>query len=137
MDDALELDILRYFEANQEAYPLYKALEQAILTQLSPVERKVSKTQISFSCGKIFAMASLPVRRAKGWPKICILASFGLEHRVDHPRIAVAVEPYPNRWTHHVVIAQPEDVDDALMAWIREAHSFSMTKGRSGSRSGK
>lgn len=54
--------------------------------------------------------------------------TFGLEYRVDAPRIAIATEPYPDRWTHHVLVERPEDIDDELMAWIDEAHRFALEK---------
>ena len=38
--------------------------------------------------------------------------SFGLAYHKESPRIAVAVEPYPQRWTHHVIVTAPEDIDD-------------------------
>lgn len=40
----------------------------------------------------------------------------------------MAVEPYPNRWTHHVLISAPEEIDDELMGWIKEASIFSEGK---------
>ena len=89
---------------------------------------KVQKSQISFYARHLFAAASLPVCRKKGWPAHCLLVTFGLSHRVDHPRIAVAVEPYPNRWIHHVVVSEPEEIDGQLMDWLREAHDFALVK---------
>ena len=46
----------------------------------------------------------------------------------NSPRIAAAVEPYPCRWTHHVLIASPAEIDGELMAWVREAAAFSAGK---------
>ena len=68
------------------------------------------------------------MRRKKTWPEHCILVTFGLSHRVEDPRIAVAVEPYPNRWTHHVVVDKPEQIDGKLLSWLREAWDFSESK---------
>ena len=64
-------------------------------------------------------MVSIPVRRKKGWPEHCLLISFGLGRQVADPRIAVAAEPYPGRWTHHVVLSRPEELDETLLAWLR------------------
>ena len=44
------------------------------------------------------------------------------------PRVASCVEAYPGRWTHHVVVASEEELDDELMALIDEAYQFSMVK---------
>ena len=89
---------------------------------------KVQKSQISFYGKHLFAMVSIPVRRKKGWPEHCLLISFGLGRQVADPRIAVAAEPYPGRWTHHVVLSRPEELDETLLAWLREAWDFSETK---------
>ena len=73
-------------------------------------------------------MASLPWRKVKGRPKEYLLVSFGLAYEKKSPRIVQAVEAYPNRWTHHVLLTNPEQVDGELMDWIGEAYSFSMVK---------
>ena len=89
---------------------------------------KVQKSQISFYHRHLFAAASLPLRRRKEWPKESILVTFGLSHRLPSPRIAVAVEPYPNRWTHHVVVAREEEIDGELLDWLAEAYDFAAAK---------
>lgn len=48
-----------------------------------------------------------------------------LRRRLDSPRVDAATEPYPNRWTHHLLISDPAEIDDELMGWIREAAAFS------------
>ena len=57
-----------------------------------------------------------------------MIVSFGLSRRLDSPRIAVAVEPYPSRWTHHVIVSETEQLDGELMDWLREAHDFALVK---------
>ena len=49
------------------------------------------------------------------------MATLGLGRRVEHPRILQAVERYPGRWTHHLLLTAPEDVDGLLAAagWPR------------------
>ena len=56
------------------------------------------------------------------------MLSFGLSYRKEHPRIALAVEPYPNRWTHHVLLTRLDDLDETVMGWVEEAYQFSMEK---------
>lgn len=70
----------------------------------------------------------MPVRRAKERPNIYIVITFGLGYRVESPRIDVATEPYPNRWTHHVLVASEEELDEELMGWVKEAAAFSAGK---------
>lgn len=126
---AVNADILFFFEEKPTALPLYEALEKRILTEIGGVAVKVQKTQISFANRHNFAFVSfLPVRRAGERPKTYVTVTFGLGRRVDAPRIDAAVEPYPNRWTHHLLICDPAEIDDELMSWIKEAAAFSAAK---------
>lgn len=122
-------EVLFFFNQNPEAIPLYTALEEKILSEMDDVSVKVSKTQISFSNRCNFAFVSfLPARKAKDRPETYITVTFGLGYRVDSPRIDGAVEPYPNRWTHHVTVAGEAELDGELMDWLREAHDFALLK---------
>ena len=121
-------DVLFFFEGHLEALPLYEALE-AQVERLGEVNIRVQKTQVTFSNRRNFAFVSfLPARKAKDRPKTYITITFGLGRRVDSPRIDIATEPYPGRWTHHVLISSTEDIDGELMGWIREAYNFSAGK---------
>jgi hypothetical protein len=90
---------------------------------------EVKKTQISFYSRHLFAAVSfLPVRKAKDRPGSYVTVTFGLPYRKDSPRIDTAAEPYPNRWTHHVMIGGEEELNDELFSWIREAAGFADRK---------
>lgn len=123
-------DILMLFDKMPAALPLYEAAEAKLLAAFPDARIKVSKTQVGFSNRYGFAYLWPPIRRIKGWPKVCIVLTFGLGYRLEHPRIAEAVEPYPRRWTHHVVIGKAEELDEQVFGWLREAYDFSMAKGR-------
>lgn len=122
-------DVLTFFNAKPDALPLYEALEEKILAQIPNVKIKVQKTQISFANKYNFAFVSLlPVRKAKDRPKVFITVSFGFAYKKESPRIDAATEPYPNRWTHHVLVGSLEEIDAELLGWIREASEFSLRK---------
>lgn len=122
-------DTLFFFDKRMNALPLYEALEREIFAQIPDVKVKVSKTQISFSQEHIFALVSFtPCRKAVDRPQNWITVSFGLNERKASPRIDVATEPYPGRWTHHVMVGSCAEIDDELMRWIREAAVFSAGK---------
>ena len=125
----MDAEILYFFSGHMDALPLYQRLEALILEQIPDVRIKVSKTQIGFFNKRGFAFVSFnPCRRAKDRPETWMTVTFGLAFRVDDPRIDVATEPYPNRWTHHVTVSRAEDVDGQLLGWIREAAAFSASK---------
>ena len=123
-----ESDVLFFFDGKPAELALYQALERAMAARFPEASVKVQKSQISFYHRHLFAAASLPLRRRKEWPKECLLVTFGLSHRLSSPRIAVAVEPYPNRWTHHVVVAREEEIDGELLDWLAEAYDFAAAK---------
>ena len=121
-------DVLLFFNKIPEILPLYKAIEDVICTEFENVRIKVQKTQISFYNKHLFACASLPNRKLKGWPDICLVFTLGLNRKLNNPRVACAVEPYPGRWTHHILIQSEAEVDAELIEWIREAYAFAIMK---------
>ena len=74
-------------------------------------------------------MASLPKRKRDPG----LVVTFGLGRREPSPRVGVAVEPCPGRWTHHVSVTRDEELDGVLLVCLREAWDFNQSKGRSGS----
>lgn len=116
------------------AMELFRYLDERIREEcgeIATVECKVQKTQISYCNPKMFAAVSLlRCKKAKEMPHPYITVTFGLGTEVKNPRIAVAVEPYPRRWTHHVVIGSVEEIDEELLGWLKAAADFSVQKGR-------
>ena len=122
----MTLDEMLFFDTHPAALPLYEKLKGSILTEVPGTRIEVKKTQISFFTKHMFAAASFtPVRKAKERPEPFLTVTFGLRDRAASPRIDAAAEPYPGRWTHHVMIGSAEEVDEELMGWIREAAAFS------------
>ncbi len=116
------------FSKVPRGHELYLAFASRIHQMFQEVKVKVSKTQVSFSNRYVFAIASVPLRRKKEWPKECILITFGLPFQLEDPRIVEAVEAYPRRWTHHVLIQREDEIDEELMEWIGASYQFSLEK---------
>ena len=113
-------DAVVFFDKAPELLPLYAALEDAILARCPDAQVMVMKSQIAFSGARRFAFASLRGRR--------LIVTFGLPYRVESPRIWQAVEPCPNRWTHHMILRSKEEIDGTLLGWIEEAWNFASRK---------
>lgn len=125
----MDQNTLFFFNEHPQAIPLYEAFEARLLSELEGVNIKVQKTQITFSNRYGFAFVSfLPARRAKDRPDPYITVTLGLNRREGSPRVDQASEPYPGRWTHHLVIGSRSEIDDELMAWVREAYDFAAAK---------
>ena len=122
----MTLEEMLFFDNHPAALPLYEKLKESILAEIPDTRIEVKKTQISFFTKHMFAAASFtPVRKAKERPEPFLTVTFGLRDRAASPRIDAAAEPYPGRWTHHVMIGSAGEVDEELMGWIREAAAFS------------
>ena len=122
-------DILFFFGEHLNALPMYERLEELVLDQIPHAKIKVAKTQITFANKRGFAFVSFnPCRKAKERPETWMTVTFGLGYRKESPRIDVATEPYPGRWTHHVMVGNAEEIDEELMGWIREAADFAASK---------
>jgi len=119
MNDA----IMALFGSKPRAVVLYEALEKAIMA-MPDVTRIIRKEQVSFSTKRGFVWIWLPIMKVRNRPDVYIVLSFGLETRIESPRIEEAVEPYPNRWTHHVIIDSEREIDNELLGWLVQAHDF-------------
>ena len=109
-----------FFDGHPAELALYEALFRRMDGAFPEGTVKVQKSQISFYGRHLFAAASLPVRRRKDWPKMCLMVTVGLPYRLDSPRVVAASEPYPGRWTHHVLVTEADQIDEELMGWLRE-----------------
>ena len=124
---------LLFFDSKQDALRLYEAFREAVLAKVPDTRIEVKKTQISFFNRRMFAAVSFaPVRKAKERPKPFLTLTFGLSYKRKSDRIDVAVEAYPNRWTHHVMIGNGKEIDGEMLLWIAEAAGFAEKKQQRG-----
>lgn len=119
-----------FFEGKPQERELYEALFVRMEQAFPDASVKVQKSQISFYHKHLFAAVSLPLRRRKNWPERCIVVTIGLPRPLESTRAAVKVEPYPGRWTNHVLLARGEEIDEELMGWLREAYDFALAKAK-------
>ena len=125
----MDADLLLFFNRMPDALPLYEALLRRMQAEIGEIQVKVQKTQISFYRRRMFGCVSFArVRRRADCPQRWFTLTFGLDRRVESPRIEAAAEPYPNRWTHHLLISGEEDIDGELMGWLRQAADFAAVK---------
>ena len=128
-ESTFSVDELIFFDSKQNALSLYETFREAVLEKVPDTRIEVRKTQISFFSRHMYAAVSFaPVRRAKNRPDPFLTITFGIPYRKESARIDVAVEPYPNRWTHHVMIGSVEEIDQELLSWIEEAAAFAENK---------
>jgi hypothetical protein len=94
-----------FFAGHADARRIFEAVAAAV-SAMGPAEvRVVSKSQIAF-------------RRRTG------LAFFwmpGMYLRKGDVPLVLTVEPAPGRFTHHLELHCPSEVDAAVCGWLREA----------------
>ena len=125
----LDADTLMFFDRHLDVLPLYRAFEKLLFDSFPVVNQRVQKTQITFSNRHVFACVSFArVKRKAELPESYMVITLGLPEPFFSQRVAVRTEPYPGRWTHHIVLSTPEELDEELLSWIRAAYAFAETK---------
>lgn len=115
-------DELRFFDAHPRELPPYNALRDRLLAAFPGTRVVVYKTQIAFRDHRNYCWVWLPLRPMRDRPAAYVIVTFVLAERLASPRIVEAVEPRPGRWTHHVLVQAPEEVDAELLGWIGTAY---------------
>ena len=106
-----------FFAGKPVEMSLYALLYERMKSELPPFELRVQKTQITLVNPKVFACVSLKWNGS-------LTISFGLPDRVDSSRIHQAAKIRPHRWTNHVKVSYPNEIDAELMKWLNEAYAF-------------
>ena len=121
----LDPDTLMFFDGHPDTLELYRAFEELMYDAFPNVNKRVQKTKITFFNRHVFACVSFArVKRKAELPEGYMVITLGLPSPLESDRAAVKSEPYPGRWTHHIVVSRPEDLDKELVSWIREAYAF-------------
>jgi hypothetical protein len=117
----LSLTVEKYFEDREESRSIFDVVRAAV-TEAGPSEMRVTKSQISFRRRRAFAWVWIPEKylHRKSAPLVLTLS---LTPRDPSPRWKEIVEPYPGRFTHHLELMSPKDVDGEVRGWIRRAWS--------------
>jgi len=125
----MDRDTLLFFSGHEGALTTYEALEAVLFSAFPAVSKRVQKTQITFSHRRVFACVSFArVKRRAELPAGFLTLTLGLPGLLDSPRVAVKTEPFPGRWTHHMVLGGPAELDEELLSWIKAAYAFADSK---------
>lgn len=118
-----------FFEGHKDALPLYLLFEEQLYATLPNTNKRVQKTQITFVNRHVFACVSFArVKRKAELPSPYLVITLGLPYPLESERVALKTEPYPGRWTTHLVVGTPEELDDELFCWVEQAYGFAESK---------
>ena len=119
-------EIHAFFLERPQEETLWNVFSKRCAEKLGPYKVKVNKTQLSLFSGCMFACVSHPrSKKLQG-----IVVTFGLPFKAESPRIWQAAQPYSGRWTHHVLVSAPEQIDEELLNWLSAAQAFAQKKKR-------
>ena len=129
VDPIIDVETLLFFEKQPSALSIYACFAERLYEQFPDTKRRVQKTQITFSNRYVFACISfLRAKRKADLPDPYLVVTLGLPFPLESERVAVKSEPYPGRWTTHIVIGSMSEIDDELFDWVRQAYAFSERK---------
>ena len=127
--DFMNQDIILFFDKHQTLLPLYEAFVGKMMARFPDTKTKVQKTQITFSNRHVYACISfLRVKKKAELPASYFVLTLGLPYPLESGRVAAKTEPYPGRWTTHIVISEMSDLDEELFTWVEQAYIFSENK---------
>ena len=112
-----------FFAADEEMLALARALILGALERWPDTVIAVQKTQVGLGGPRPFC-ALYPPRKAADRKAHALGLSLFLPRVPDCPRIAAAAEPYPGRFTCHMVVEREAELDEELWAWLTEARQF-------------
>jgi hypothetical protein len=116
-DDRKALDA--FFAGHDDSRRIFDALHRAV-EALGETEVRVSKSQVAFRRKQPFAWAWRPEQYlGPGRPPLVL--TVGLRRRDGSTRWKEVVEPARGRFTHHLELHAPSEVDEQVRGWLREA----------------
>lgn len=122
-------DELMFFDGHMAAVPLYEAFAGTLLERFPATSIRVQKTQITFSNRHVYACVSLArVKKKAELPDPYLVITLGLPYALDSGRAAVKTEPYPGRWTTHIVVGTRAELDEEFWEWVSQAYEFAESK---------
>lgn len=93
---------------------------RACLVDLGPFEIRTSKSQIAFRRKRGFAYLWLPGQYLTS-PDADVVLSIALGRHDRSSRFKEVVHPAARHWMHHLELHGPDEIDDEVIAWLREA----------------
>ncbi|WP_147535819.1 DUF5655 domain-containing protein [Bacillus marasmi] len=121
-------EVRAFFSNHNDHFSLFQALERMI-SSIGPATVEVHKTEISFGTKAKFAWLWYPPSGSKRPPNSIVL-TFSVGRRLKNKRFTEIVEPYPGRFTHHVIIESEAELDKEVFTWMCEAYTFSLIRTR-------
>ena len=119
MDATAAIDL--FFAGKKQEWTICDALRAALIARWPELSVRAMKTCISFDAPRPCCYVSPPKRKKDAG---AIVVSFGLDRHLNDKRIDMAVEAAPGRFTHHLLLRDPGDIDEQMLKWLDEARAL-------------
>lgn len=106
--------------AGHDVAPAVLERLRLVLAELGPVELRATKSQVAFRRARAFAWLWRPGQYLGGDVAPVVL-SVALGRRDGSSRWKEVVQPSPRHWMHHLEVRDPDEIDDEVVEWLREA----------------
>lgn len=113
------MDPMEFLDGHQVAVSVYERV-CSCLADLGPFEVRTSKSQIAFRRRRGFAYLWLPGQHLKN-PDAEVVLSIALGRHDPSERFKEVVHPATHHWMHHLELHGPDEIDEEVVAWLREA----------------
>ena len=107
-----------FFGANRIGLDTFERVRAALAGTYPDLTVRVTKSQVSFARRRGFAYLWEPGRYLRRAAAPVVL-SIALDRRLTSDRFKEVVHPGP--WMHHLEVLDPDEVDDEVLGWLREA----------------
>jgi len=107
-----------FFANNRIALAVFQRV-MAELSELGRVEVRVSRSQVAFRRDRGFAYLWLPGQHLTN-PGAAVVLSIALGREDRSSRWKETVHPATRHWIHHLEVNDPDEIDDEVIAWLRE-----------------
>ncbi|MHB1017284.1 MAG: DUF5655 domain-containing protein [Coriobacteriia bacterium] len=108
-----------FFGDHDDSRLLFDAV-RACVESIGDAELRVSKSQVGFYRRTGFASVWMPGQYL-GKTGVPLVLTVALRRRDMSPRWKEVVEPAPGRFTHHLELRSPDQIDVEVRDWLAEA----------------
>ena len=121
------IDPEAFFEGSELGVAVYRWARALV----PDAEVRVTRSQVALRRGRGFAWLWRP-RMYLGRRGAEIALSMALPRKDPSPRWKEIVHPGPRTWMHHLEVAELDQLDDEVVAWLLEAAANAASHARDG-----
>jgi hypothetical protein len=112
--------VAEFFADTPLGTQVHDAIIDALADRGPAVEVRITKSQVAFRARRGFAWLWRPSMYLRN-PAADVVLSIALEREDPSPRFKEVAHPAPTVWQHHLELHDVSEIDDEVVALLREA----------------